>query len=180
MNLPFDKYELYSKAVQSVDNDVIFLKDTYRRHRGRNPTSLREDFCGTAAMSVAWVKMGKQFTATGVDLDPEPLAYGRKNYLPTLNAEQSGRIHLYERNVLAKNLPMADLSVGLNFSYFLFKTRPQLRDYFKNVHRHLNPGGLALFDCFGGAQCQDEIEDRTAHKGFSYYWDQTGVRSGEK
>ncbi|MEZ0392177.1 MAG: class I SAM-dependent methyltransferase, partial [Pseudobdellovibrionaceae bacterium] len=29
-------------------------------------------------------------------------------------------------------------------------------------------------DCFGGSQCYDAIEEPTKHRGFTYYWDQTG------
>lgn len=170
--LPFDKYDLYRRAVQSPEDDVRFLREIYRKLKHREPKTLREDFCGTAAMSTEWVKLNKSHKAFGVDLDPEPVAYGEKHYLSALQPEQRQRIHLALKNVLHRGLPKADISVGLNFSYFLFKSRPLLREYFKNVHRSLNPKGIAVFDVFGGTQCTDSIEDRTRHKGFTYFWDQ--------
>lgn len=170
----FDKYDLYLKAVQSPENDVEFLEEVFVELRGRKPRVLREDFCGTAALCTAWVKRNTQYRAFGVDLDPEPIQYGRERYISKLRPEQQARIQLLEKNVLAKDLPDADLSVGLNFSYFLFKERDLLKAYFYNVHRGLNANGVAVFDIFGGTQCQDAIEDRSPHKGFTYYWEQTG------
>lgn len=170
----FDKYDLYLKSVQSPKNDAEFLEEVYVETRGRKPVVLREDFCGTAALCVEWVKRNPRHRAFGVDLDPEPLEYGRRKYLSRLTPSQFDRVSLLQENVLAKDLPRADVSVGLNFSYFLFKSREQLRSYFMNVHRGLNKDGIAVFDIFGGSQCQDAIEDRTAHKGFTYYWEQTG------
>lgn len=170
----FDKYELYSRAVQSPKNDVRFFAKVYEEIRGRAARTLREDFCGTGALSIEWVKMNKVNRAYGVDLDPEPIHYGQTHYLSRLPKEQQSRMHYLEKNVLDRDLPKADLSVGLNFSYFLFKKRQDLRAYFENVHRNLLPKGLAFFDVFGGSQCYDAIEDRTRHSGFTYYWEQMG------
>ena len=41
---------------------------------------LREDFCGTFAICCEWAKSGATFEAHGVDLDPEPLQYGKERY----------------------------------------------------------------------------------------------------
>lgn len=170
----FDKYDLYLRSVQSPDNDVEFLEGVYRELRGRKPKVLREDFCGTAALCAAWVRRNPAYRAFGVDLDPEPLEYGRTHYLPRLKPAQLERVQLLEKNVLSRDLPEADISVGLNFSYFLFKKRELLRDYFRNVFKGLRKDGVAVFDVFGGSQCQDAIEDRSKHKGFTYYWEQEG------
>jgi len=53
-----DKYELYQRAVQSADQDVSFLFDTYKSLRGKEPKHLREDFCGTCLMSGHWATLG--------------------------------------------------------------------------------------------------------------------------
>lgn len=170
----FDKYDLYKKAVQSPEGDVVFLRDVYSELRRKKAKVLREDFCGTASLCAEWVKVDPKHQAFGVDLDPEPLEYGRTNYLSRLKAEQRNRVELLEKNVLSKDLPKADISVALNFSYFLFKTREQMKEFLVNTRDGLLPNGIAVFDLFGGSQCGDAIEDRTAHKGFVYYWDQTG------
>lgn len=170
----FDKYALYREAVQSPDTDVEFLHQVYTELRGKKPKVLREDFCGTFALSAEWVKLNKNHVAYGVDIDPEPMSYGMKTYYPQLQASQQKRLHLVEGNVLKVKLPPADFSVAMNFSYFCFKSRDVMKQYFKNVYQSLNKEGLFLVDMFGGTQCTDAIVDRTQKKGFVYYWDQQG------
>ena len=171
--LPFDKYELYSLAVQSAAEDVKFYRKIYKQIRkGKKPIILREDFCGAGAISCEWVKLDKENKSCGLDLDQEPMAYGRTNYVSKLKDEQKKRIALIKKDVLAADLPTADIAVALNFSYFFFKKREILKRYFENVYKSLNYNGLFVLDIFGGTQCTDTIEDKTKHKNFTYYWDQ--------
>lgn len=167
-----DKYGLYTNAVQSPDTDVEFIKKTYRELRGRSAEVLREDFCGTFRLSVEWVKMRPQHKAWGVDIDPEPIEYGRHHYLAKLPPQTQKRIKILECDVLTGRLPEADVVAALNFSYFCFKKRAQLRVYFSNVFNSLKKKGLFVMDAFGGTQCTDAIEDKEKIKGFTYYWDQ--------
>lgn len=170
----FDKYELYRASVQSPDTDAEFLGRVYKELRGKSAKVLREDFCGTGLLAMEWAKRGRDKIGYGVDLDPEPMTYGIVHDLDKMPANQKERIHLVKKNVLSPGLPKADVSAALNFSYFLFKERATLKKYFMNVKNSLKPNGVAVFDCFGGSQCYDKIEDTTRHKGFTYYWDQTG------
>lgn len=168
----FDKYTLYHKSVQSADTDVVFFKKVYKELRSREAKVLREDFCGTFALSCEWVKLNRSHSAWGVDLDPEPLEYGKSHYLPKLSADQQRRVHLLEGNVLTSQLPKADISVAMNFSYFVFKSRDLMKQYFTNVYKALNTNGVFLLDLFGGSLCYDSNEEMTNHKDFTYYWDQ--------
>jgi hypothetical protein len=170
----FDKYELYRKAVQSAENDVVFIQDTFKELKGREPRVFREDFCGTFALSTEWIKLNPRHQAVGVDLDPEPMAYGRQHYLSKLKPDQQKRMRLLEGNVLDPNLPKADIVAAMNFSYFCFKQREVMKQYFSSVYKSLNKDGMFLVDLFGGSQCYDAIEDTIKHKDFTYYWDQTG------
>ncbi|WP_374032233.1 class I SAM-dependent methyltransferase [Bdellovibrio bacteriovorus] len=169
----FDKYELYRKAVQSAENDVVFIWNTFRELKGKQPRVFREDFCGTFALSTEWIKLHPRHEAVGVDLDPEPMAYGKANYLTKLKPEQQKRMKLVEGNVLDPNLAKADIVAAMNFSYFCFKKREVLKKYFANVLKTLNKDGMFLVDIFGGSQCYEAIEDAIKHEGFTYYWDQT-------
>lgn len=171
--MQFDKYELYRKAVQSAENDVIFIWNTYRELKGKNPRLFREDFCGTFALSTEWIKLNPRHESVGIDLDPEPMAYGKTHYLTKLKPEQQRRMRLIEGNVLDPNLPKADIVAAMNFSYFCFKQRDLMKKYFTNVYKTLNKDGMFLVDIFGGSQCYDAIEDTIKHEGFTYYWDQT-------
>lgn len=168
----FDKYELYRKSVQSPDTDVIFLRKVYKELRGKDPIILREDFCGTFLLSTEWVKLNPRFQAYSIDLDPEPLEYGKAHYLNKLTNDQQKRVHLMEHNVLDNGLPQADLSIAMNFSYFVFKTRDVMKTYFSNVFKSLKPNGIFVADLFGGSLCHDENEEVTKNGNFHYYWDQ--------
>lgn len=169
-----EKYDLYRKSVQSAESDAEFLKGVYRELKKKSPRILREDFCGTGLLAMEWVKLHPGHLGFGVDLDPEPMEYGRVHDIERLPSKQRSRVKMMRMNVMSPRLPKADISAALNFSYFLFKTRADMKRYFANIRRSLRPGGLAVFDCFGGGQCQDSIEDVTRHKGFTYYWEQTG------
>ena len=135
---------------------------------------MREDFCGTFALSCEWVKLDPKHESYSLDLDPEPISYGKTNYLPKLKPEQQKRVHLHEGNVLTSRMPSTDIAIAMNFSFYIFKTRELLKKYFANSYRHLKKDGVFILDCFGGSQCYDEIEESTKHRGFTYYWDQTG------
>ena len=168
----FDKYELYRKSVQSAENDVLFLRQTYKELKGKDARVFGEDFCGTFALSTEWVKLSPKFEAIGVDLDPEPMEYGKHHYLTRLKPEQARRLRLLEGNVLDGSLPKADIIGAMNFSYFCFKNRELMKLYFANAYKRLNKDGIFLVDIFGGSQCAEPIEDCVKHDTFSYYWEQ--------
>jgi len=172
IDIPFDKYWYYHKSVQSPEVDVEFFQDTFKAIKKREAKTLREDFCGTFAITCEWVKLGKDKVGYGVDLDPEPIAYGRKNYLSQISADQQKRVHIKEGNVLDPKLPKTDMVAALNFSYYLFKMREDLIKYFKNVYETIKKDGLLIADCFGGSKCMEPNEEETENDGFSYFWDQ--------
>lgn len=171
---PFDKYRYYSMSVQSPENDVIFLRDQYKALTKKKPKTMREDFCGTFANSCEWIKLDPTHEAYGVDLDPEPLAYGQEHYLSKLTPDQAKRLHLKIGNVLESELAKVDIVCALNFSYFIFKTREVLRKYFTRVYQSLNEGGVFFIDCFGGSACSEANEEETEYEDnqYSYFWDQ--------
>ncbi len=168
----FDKYWYYNKSVQSADVDVQFFLSSYKELKEKQPKTFREDFCGTFKLSCEWVKLDDQFESFGVDLDPEPIEYGKAHYLPKLTEEQQGRIHIQEGNVLDDGLPSTDIIAACNFSYFIFKERDTLKQYFKKNLSALNDDGILILDIFGGSECYEPNEEETEHDGFSYFWDQ--------
>ncbi|MFH2202359.1 MAG: class I SAM-dependent methyltransferase [Elusimicrobiota bacterium] len=168
----FDKYDLYSRAVQNPGTDALFFQKVYRELRERQPRILREDFCGTFQVCCEWVKLDEENAAFGLDLDPEPVAYGRERYLSRLAPEQRRRVRVELKNVLDRDLPMADIVAAENFSYFIFKRRAKLLSYFENCRASLLPGGLLILDAFGGTDNHTEGEEETDHGDFTYYWDQ--------
>ena len=172
---PFDKYELYKESVQSPEADVEFLKNAYQELSGKKPAILREDFCGTFALCCEWVKFSPEHLAIGLDIDQEPIGYGKEKYFSELDEAEKERLTLIERDVLSEEgLPSADIVCALNFSYFCFKDRETLKRYFQKVADSLNPGGIFVLDCFGGGKCCEANEEETEFTDlkFSYFWDQ--------
>jgi hypothetical protein len=168
----FDKYFYYREAVQGPEADVEFMRNAYRELRKKDPIVLREDFCGTFAISCEWAKLGSKYESYGVDLDMEPIHYGLSHYWPHLTASQQGRVHVHQDNVLNPGLPKADIICAMNFSHYVFKERNVMKSYFHNCHSTLNKDGILLVDAFGGSQCQTANEEETDHKSFRYFWDQ--------
>lgn len=168
----FDKYWYYNESVQSADVDVKFFRKTYKELKGKKPVVFREDFCGTFMLSCEWAKLKESHKAIGLDLDPEPIAYGKKHYLPKLTEDQQSRIDIQEANVLDDNLPKADIIAACNFSYSIFKDRKTLKEYFTKNLKALNDDGIFMLDIFGGSECYEPNEEETEHDDFSYYWDQ--------
>ncbi|WP_218110242.1 class I SAM-dependent methyltransferase [Oligoflexus tunisiensis] len=170
--MAFDKYLYYARSVQSPDVDAAFLDRVYREIRGQEARVLGEDFCAAFALCCEWAKLNADKVAYGIDLDPEPLEYGRAHYLNQLNAEQKARVHTLQTDVMNPELPKADIIAPLNFSYFGFKQRADLKRYFQAAFDRLNDKGLLIMDCFGGQSCMEPNEHETEYDDFSYYWDQ--------
>jgi len=169
-----DPHTLYQLAVQSPREDVRFLARVYRTIRGREPFHLREDFCGTALLCATWVRGHEERTAEGYDLCAETMAWGRAHNFPSLG-ERAENIALVQADVRAKSRRRPDLRCAQNFSYFVFKQRAELLEYFSSVRRDLAPGGVFALDIYGGSEASDEMEEeRKIAEGFTYVWHQKG------
>lgn len=168
----FDKYDLYLESVQSPEADVEFFADAYKEIRKKNARVLREDFCGTFAIACEWAKTNPKNIGIGVDLDPEPIAYGMTRHHSKLTADEQKRVRIYNDNVLTANTPKSDVVVAVNFSYYLFKSRLLLKSYFRKCYQNLADDGVLLADCFGGPLCMEPNEDEKNMGKFYYYWDQ--------
>jgi hypothetical protein len=167
----FDKHTYYEKAVQNPNNEVEFFNEKFEQLRGRKAFTLREDFCGTAAISCKWVDQGPEHFAWGIDLDPDPIEYGKKTHLAPLDDAAQKRMHYIEGNVLNSGTPKVDICFAFNFSYFIFKQRKQLLEYFIAAHDALEEDGVFFIDLFGGPDSITEMTDVIKHDGFKYYWE---------
>ena len=167
-----DKYDCYQKSVQEPDAEIPVIRRIFRKHRGRAPHSLREDFCGTAAMTCAWIRDHSENTAVGIDLDPECLAWGAKHNVGALSPDQQARVKLIEGNVLDVGHEPVDVTLAFNFSYFLFRTRPEMLRYLKSARATLGSDGILFLDAYGGVEAQQPKIVRRACAGFTYVWEQ--------
>lgn len=132
---------------------------------------MREDFCGTGAISCDWVKKDKKSEAYGIDLDPEPVDIGKERHFSKLTRDQQKRMHYCLENVLKVKTPKMDVICAFNFSYFFFKERKDLLNYFKSVRKSLKSEGMFFVDIFGGPESQKLVTDKKVLKGLTYYWE---------
>ncbi len=173
-----DRHELYQLAVQNVESEIDFVDETYRRLRGRRARLLREDFCGTGNTSCEWVRRRPTNRAIGLDIDQPTLDWGVAHNVAALTPAQRRRVRLLNRNVLEPgDATGVDCVLAMNFSYWLFRTRDELRAYFRAVHASLADGGVFFLDHYGGSETMTEmVEKREIEPGkgrsFTYEWDQ--------
>lgn len=169
-----DIHVLYQESVQAPEADVDFFIDTYKKLRNKKPLVMKEDFCGTALLSVKWCESDAERTAIGVDLDQPTLDWGRKHNIDSASGDMAQRIKLVHANVLDDVSDKADITCALNFSYNIFKTREALRAYFEAAHRGLKEDGMLILDMFGGTETMDELEEErdVDDEDFTYVWDQ--------
>ncbi len=174
-----DPFELYELSVQDAAAECDFIEQVWkeRRRRPGGPRRIREDFCGSSLVCREWVTRNRKNTAVGIDLDPAILAWAAKASTTgpkKLKPDQLKRMQLIRGDVRnAKTPPPAfDTVLAMNFSCFVFKTRDELRRYFRSVHRSLVKDGIFLLDAYGGSESFSEIEEPRDFDGFTYVWDQ--------
>jgi hypothetical protein len=167
-----DKYTLYEASVQEPADEVRLLQRVFKRHFGRPARLLREDFCGTAALSCAWVRSHHENRAWGIDLDPEPLDWGRRHNVSALGAKRGDRLTLVQGDVLEARHRRVDVTAAYNFSYLTFRERPLLLRYFRKVHTGLARAGLFMLDLYGGPDAQVVLCERNEIEDFDYVWEQ--------
>ena len=167
-----DRHVLYQMSVQAPEAEVEFMENTFQQLRGRKAISMKEDFCGTAYLATEWCKSDPERSALGVDFDHETVEWGKKN-----NIEPAGvaeRVQIFEADVRDITEPKTDIVCAFNFSYCLFESREELRNYFELARASLNDDGILVLDLFGGTECEDVIEEETELDDVdaTYIWEQ--------
>jgi hypothetical protein len=151
-----DRFDCYELCVQSPRHVVAMLRGI---HAGEARV-LREDFCGTAAVSRRWCSEGKSrrddSRAFGVDMDEATLAKAEK-----LAAAEgvSGQLRLLRANALSTRdeAEGPDIIWVGNFSIGYIHERPALVRYLRACRERLARGnggfggGAFVCDLYGGA-----------------------------
>lgn len=169
-----DHHVLYQISVQAPEAEVEFINKYFKKLRGRPARHIREDFCGTAYSACHWVADHEDNTAVGVDLHKPTLAWGMKHNVSRLTAEQQERIELVAEDVRTPSAGSKgkDAVLAMNFSYWIFMTREELRKYFVTVRNSLVKDGVFFLDHYGGYESYKEVIERRKQEGFTYVWDQ--------
>lgn len=135
-----DRHELYELCVQAPARLVALLQAIH----GGEPRVLGEDFCGTAALSRAWVDTIEDGRAIAVDRDPHVLA----------RVKASPRIEVILADVRTATTlerhPVDVLFTG-NFSIGELHARADLATYLHRSLARLKPRGVFVCDTYGGA-----------------------------
>lgn len=166
------KYSLYVKAFQNPKASVAFLTQLFEQQNSRFPLSLREDFCGTAAICTNWVESDPQRTAMGVDIDPEPLAWCCDHLASQLQPAQRSRLELVCADVLEVAAQPTDLILAFNCSFCVLKRRNQLNAYFRDCRSALVDDGMLVLELYAGPEAQMVGIDRVHCGDFVAIWEQ--------
>lgn len=171
------KYLLYENSVQDPKHDIHLLHEIAGSVCGRPLYRLREDFCGTFQFSRTWVTQSAKHTAIGLDLDPEPIAFGQAKSRMVLTDEERGRLKVFRRDVMSVTKPKADLIVAANFSFYVFKTREALKKYFTCARLSLKPNSAFMLEMGGGPGFVRELTEKRVFAvpgigRFRYVWEQ--------
>jgi hypothetical protein len=163
-------YPLYQEAVQSPEADVDFFERVYAQLRGGSPTTLREDFAGTALLTRTWLESDPDRRAWAVDIDPEPLDWGRQNNLSA--GDLAERVEIIVGDVLDVTTPPVDITAALNFSCCILRQREDLKRYLGDALANLADEGLLVLDLYGGTEAIIATTEERDLDGFSYMWEQ--------
>lgn len=174
-----NKYALYETSVQTPDVHIPMFVALYRElNEGRYARRLREDFCGTFQLSCEWVRRNRKNTAIALDIDPEPLSYGKRKHLAKMTRDQKSRLKPLKQNVLSLTQPLSDVVIACNFSMCIFQKREELRRYFRMVRRSMAKNGVFIVDIAGGPGMIEPLKERVPNYGrdgkrkFTYVWHQ--------
>ncbi|MFO0860956.1 MAG: class I SAM-dependent methyltransferase [Phycisphaerales bacterium] len=144
-----DRFDCYELCVQSPRHVAAFLRAVH----GNHPLILREDFCGTAALSRRWLedaaRSGEHARAIAVDLDQQAIARAR----PVQGLDRV----IGDSTDPSTGPAAADVIFVGNFSIGYLHTRESLVSYFRLSRDRLAlgnggfGGGILVCDTYGGA-----------------------------
>lgn len=163
--MPRDRFHFYELAVTNADMLARFCRALHPS----TPTTLREDFSGTAALARAWLSLNPSHRAIAVDHDTKVLARARKE-------SKSLRLRTITADVL-RATPKADIIAATNFPLGYFHSRAQLLAYLTASRKRLNKKGLFLADLYGGASAfttgttKRTLREPNGNR-FTYLWQQ--------
>lgn len=167
-----DPFKLYERSVQIPEDDVAFFSDTFRKLRGRQAKILREDFCGTAKLSLVWCTSAPGRRAIGVDLDGPTLEWAREHNVAPHARKLRGRLELVQGDVRDVRTQPVDITCAMNFSFCVFKERAELARYLSAARDNLKDDGLLFLELYGGTGAIEPTKEKRELGTFTYVWEQ--------
>lgn len=175
------KLALYRAAVQHPPAEVAFLERAYRHYHRRDPLLLKEDFAGSAAISMVWVASSDEHQAIAIDSHAPTVRWASKQTALWLG-DRADDLHLVHADVMSLTSPKVDVVAALNFSALIYHDRAALLAYFRNARKSLAPAGIFVIDIYGGPGAlrpQSQHRQARTEDGllFDYCWEQRKVNA---
>ena len=154
------------------------MSRTFRKLTGRDGLILREDFCGTAAISLAWARSKRSREAYGVDLDAQTLGWAREHRVhPGREPKVRERVHLVHGNVLDVQTPRRTSPARHEFQLLGIQEAGRASGLFPPRMAGTQAGRGIVFDLYGGTEATIESEfDKDIDGEFVYRWEQAEYR----
>jgi SAM-dependent methyltransferase len=131
-----NRFDCYELCVQSPADLVPFLRAVH----GSRPVTLREDFCGTAALSRHWPGH-----AIAIDSDAAVIAEARRrDAAPNVDLRCADCITSADEDA-------SDIIFVGNFSIGYIQDHRTLVNYLASSRSRLRSGGVFICDTYGGA-----------------------------
>lgn len=184
------RLRLYRAAVQHPLFEVAFAERVYKHHNrdvsdvdtSGGPLLLREDFSGTGTVAAMWVLSHPERQAVAVDRHGPTMKWASRQASQLLS-DRANDWHGVTSDVLDFQGPRVDVVISTNFGVLYHHTRDALVRYLKHVRRCLRPGGVMVFDFFGGPGAMRPMVQRREHvtagdvddptlEPFGYEWEQ--------
>lgn len=141
------KHRLYELAVTNPLAMAGFLAAVH----GKKPETIREDFCGTAALARGWLQLANELNLPGSSqIGAHAGAVGVDNDRSVLKQIPKADGFRAIASDVMKSREKADVIAATNFPVCYFHERGDLIKYLKHVRSCLNPRGVFACDLFGG------------------------------
>ena len=174
---PPHNLSLYQQAVQHPLAEAFFLCNVYEQYNDyQQPLTLREDFCGSAAISLGWIMADPDRKAIAIDNDQATVDFAKQQINDKLG-HAADAISLICDDVKNVTKPKADIIASMNFSTLIYHAPSSLLSYLKQTRDNLNDGGIFVMDLFGGPgamKISKQSRPMTDEDGepFTYHWQQ--------
>ncbi|MCB0154272.1 MAG: class I SAM-dependent methyltransferase, partial [Anaerolineae bacterium] len=145
----FKRYaQVYDALYQDKDYqaECDFLEDIFRQYRSDTVTNVLDLGCGSGGHALALARRG--YSISGVDQSPEMVDLARQK---AAQAGLQSRLDFTVADIAAASLDkMYDAAICM-FAVLNYQTTNQaIQSTLTNARRHLQPGGLFIFDFWYG------------------------------
>jgi SAM-dependent methyltransferase len=153
--------EYFESGRENVRREI--LSDMTNICQGKDPQQMRvlEIGCGSGRVTRALSERFGEVYA--VDISGEMIRQAKESLADRPNA------HVFQNNGADLSV-LGDIQVDFAFSYIVFQhipSRDVIRNYVRDVHRLLRPGGLFKFQVQGGCEMEAQADDTWLGAAFS-------------